>query len=117
MNRPEELIRVLPPFLCWSPDGEVRISGRRIGLFHIITAHRELGADPAKISADYELTPELVTDVLAFADQHHLLVDPYVAEYQAELDRNYAAYQPSPAALRIQRQVAERNAQVSRPSS
>jgi hypothetical protein len=40
MNRPELLIRLLPPSLHWSPDREVRVVGRRIGLFHIVKAHR-----------------------------------------------------------------------------
>ena len=47
MNRPDALIRVLPPFLHWSSDGEVRVAGRRIGLFHIVkgTQERRVGGN------------------------------------------------------------------------
>ena len=110
MNRPEALIRLLPPHLHWSPDGEVRVVGRRIGLFHIVKAHRIDGASPARISEEFELAPELIAEVLAFAEAHRTEVDAYVADYQAELDRQFASYQPSPAALRISSLANERRA-------
>lgn len=115
MNRPEGLIRLLPPCLHWSPDGEVRVVGRRIGLFHIVKAHRVFGESPATIAEEFELTPELTAEVLAFAEEHKAEVGAYVADYQAELDRQYAAYQPTPEALRISRLVAERQARKSQP--
>jgi hypothetical protein len=115
MNRPESLIRLLPTSMHWSPDGEVRVVGRRIGLFHIVKAHCVFGESPAKIAEEFELPLELTAEVLAFAEKHKVEVDAYVADYQAELDRQCAAYQPSPTALRISRQVAERQAQESQP--
>jgi uncharacterized protein (DUF433 family) len=117
MNRPETLIRLLPPCLHWSSDGEVRVVGRRIGLFHIVKAHRELGKSPETIAEEFELARELIAEVLAFAEDHKAEVGTYLADYQAELDRQYAAYQPSPAALRISRLVAERQARESRSDS
>ena len=50
MNRPDSLIRLLPPCLHWSPDGEVRVVGRRIGLFHIVKAHHVFGESPHPFS-------------------------------------------------------------------
>ena len=117
MNRPEALIRLLPPCLHWSPDGVVRVVGRRIGLFHIVNKHRVLGKSSATIAEEYELAPELIAEVLAFAEEHEAEVSAYVADYQAELDRQEAAYQPSPAALRISQFVAERLAWESQPES
>ena len=115
MNQPGALIQLLPSCLHWSPDGEIRLVGRRIGLFHIVKAHRVRGESPEKIAEEFELTPALVAEILAFADRHRAEVDAYLADYQAELDRQFAAYQPSPAALRIRRLVEERQAQASRP--
>lgn len=115
MNPPEALIGLLPTCLYWSRDGEVRVVGRRIGLFHIVKAHRVFGESQATIAEQFELTPELTAEVLAFAEQHKEEVNAYVADYQAELDRQCAAYQPSPEALRISRQVAERQTQESQP--
>ncbi|HEX3448519.1 MAG TPA: hypothetical protein VHS97_09715 [Isosphaeraceae bacterium] len=93
----------------------MRVVGRRIGLFHIVKAHRVFGESPAKIAEEFELPLELTAEVLAFAEKHKVEVDAYVADYQAELDRQCAAYQPSPTPLRISRQVAERRAQESQP--
>jgi hypothetical protein len=107
MNQPEALIRLLPSCLHWSPDGEIRVVRRRIGLFHIVKAHRVFGKSPETIAEEFELAPELIGEVLSFADHHRPEVDAYMADYQAELDRQFAAYQPSPAALRIRRLVAE----------
>ena len=115
MNQPEALIRLLPSCLHWSPDGEIRIVGRRIGLFHILKAHRVRGESPERIAEEFDLAPALVAEVLAFTDRHRPEVDADVADYQAELDRQFAAYQPTPAALRIHRLVEERLAQASRP--
>jgi hypothetical protein len=115
MNRPEALIRLLPPCLHWSPDGEVRVVGRRIGLFHIVKAHRVFGEPPAMIAEEFELAPELTAEILAFAEEYKAEVDAYVTDYQAELDRQFAAYQPTAEALSISRRVAERQALESQP--
>jgi hypothetical protein len=117
VTRPESLIRLLPPCLYWSPDGEVRVVGRRIGLFHIVKVYHVFGGSPTTIAEEFELAPELTAEVLAFAEKHKEEVGAYVTDYQAELDRQFAAYQPSPAALRIKSQVAERLAPESEPES
>ena len=36
MDRPEALIRILPLCLHWHPDGEIRLLGHRIGLYHFV---------------------------------------------------------------------------------
>jgi hypothetical protein len=59
----------------------------------------------------------LIAEVLAFAEEHKTEVGADVADYQAEPDRQEAAYQPSPAALRISRLVAERLARETRSES
>ena len=106
MNRPEGLIRLLPSCLHWSSDGEVRVAGRRVGLFHIVKAHRVLGKSPAMIAAEFELAPALIDDVLAFAEEHQVEVDSYFADYQETLDRQEAAVEPSSAQIRIRRLMA-----------
>jgi uncharacterized protein (DUF433 family) len=117
MNRPDVLIQLLPASLHWSQDGDVRVVGRRISLFDILEAHRGYGKSPEIIAEEYELTPELIREVLAFAERHPAEVGAYMADCQAVIDRLLAAYQPSPAALRISRLVAERQAQASQPES
>ncbi len=80
-------------------------------------AYRKLGQSATNIAAEYELDPEVVAEVLALAEEQCAFVDLYVADYQAELDRQFAVYEPTPAALRIQRLVAARPAQAPQAES
>jgi len=117
MDRPLALIERLPDCLHWSPDGEIRVVGRRISLFDILKSHDELGQSPETIAENYELSTELIQKVIAFAGEHQAEVAPYMADYHAELDRQYAEYVPSPAQLRIRRLIQERTAQPARRDS
>ena len=97
----------LPDFLTEWPHGEIVLTGRRIGLFHVLDRH-EQGDSPEAIAELYELTPERVCDVLAFAQAHQAEIGAYMADYRAELARQEADWQPTPAYLRIRR-LRERN--------
>jgi uncharacterized protein (DUF433 family) len=83
----------LPEFLTADEFGEIRIRGRRIGLYHIVTLHEE-GADAAGIADEFELAPELVKHVLEFCAENRGEVDAYVREYREELDRQQKASKP-----------------------
>jgi uncharacterized protein (DUF433 family) len=92
----------LPPFLNYA-DGEVRITGRRIGLFHVVKLLNK-GYTPEQIREEYDWPPEkldLIQQVIEFYHDRRTEVDAYVSEYQADLDRQEAAAVPSPALLRI----------------
>jgi len=117
MEKFEALIERLPPCLHWHPDGEIRVVGRRISLFNILKSLDELGESPETIAENYELPPGLVREVIAFANDHRPEVDPYMADYRAELERQYAEYTPSPAQLRIRKLIEERMAQQARRDS
>jgi uncharacterized protein (DUF433 family) len=112
VDRPEDLIRLLPTCLHWSPDGEVRVVGRRIGLFHVVKEHRHLGNSPETIAAEFDLPLAVVQGVLDFAENHPAEVDAYVAGYQSDLDRQFAANTVSEAAAKISRLVKERRGQI-----
>ena len=47
---------------------------------------------PKVDAAWHLLAPELIAEVLAFAEEHEAEVNAYMADYQAELDRQCAAY-------------------------
>jgi hypothetical protein len=53
---------------------------------------------PLEIAEEFALPPELTVEVLvlALAQEHKAEVDVYLADYQAELDRHYAAYSAMP---------------------
>jgi uncharacterized protein (DUF433 family) len=100
----------LPDFLIQWPNGEIVLTGHRIGLYSVIDlSHR--GFSPDQIRDEFPtLEPELIRSVIAFHDGHRAEVDAYVAEYRADLDRQEVAAEPSPAVLRVRRLMAERAA-------
>jgi uncharacterized protein (DUF433 family) len=83
----------LPEFLTINEFGDIRIRGRRIGLYHIVVMHEE-GAGAAAIAEEYELAPELVEQVLQFCNDHRSEVDAYVREYREEGERLRKASKP-----------------------
>ena len=86
-TRPEALIDRLPDCLHWSPDGEIRVVGHRIGLYHLIYYYNE-GYSAEMLLCQYP-TLELVVihKVIVFYLENREEVDAYVAAYQADLDR------------------------------
>jgi uncharacterized protein (DUF433 family) len=76
----------LPPFLTQDPDGEIHLTGRRIGLYTMVREYQERRrAEP--IAEEYELPLALVYKVLAFYLENQAEVEAYAAGYQADLDR------------------------------
>jgi uncharacterized protein (DUF433 family) len=101
----------LPDFLTRWPNGEIVLTGHRIGLYSVID-RSEQGCSPDRIHEEFPtLEPDLIRSVIAFREAHQAEVDAYVTEYRAELDRQEAASEPSLALLRIRRRMAERTAQ------
>lgn len=102
MERPETFIERLPDCLHWSSDGEIRVVGHRIGLFHLIYYYNE-GYNAEMLLCQYP-TLELVVihKVIVFYLENREAVNAYVADYQAELDQLRATglHAPSLAEMR-----------------
>jgi uncharacterized protein (DUF433 family) len=95
----------LPSFLTRWPNGEIVLTGHRIGLYSVIDCYQR-GCTPDQIHDEFPtLEPDLIRSVIAFREAHPAEVDAYVAEYRADLDRREAASEPSPAVLRIRRRM------------
>ena len=107
MSPPDTLIRRLPPCLHWHPDGEIRLVGHRIGLYHFLYYYNQ-GFTAEMILCQFP-TLELATihKVIAFYLDHQAEVDRYVNDYQAELDdlRSASPHAPSVAELRKRLEV------------
>ena len=102
MSPPDALIRLLPPSLLWHPDGEIRLVGHRIGLYHFIYYYNQ-GFTAEMILCQFPtLELAVIHKVIAFYLDHRDEVDRYVAHYQAELDqlRGAGRHAPSVAELR-----------------
>ena len=93
---------ILPDFLIDHPDGEIRLIGRRIGLYSVVRLYRE-GNTAEQIAEELDLGLALVYKTLAFYLENQVEVDAYVDAYTAELERQYAAYNPGPGILKLKR--------------
>jgi uncharacterized protein (DUF433 family) len=81
----------LPDFLTEWPGGEIVLTGHRIGLYSVVNCYNE-GYSPEMIVCEFPTLPlALVYRVIAFYLENQTEVDKYVAETQAEIDRQRAA--------------------------
>ena len=101
----------LPSYLQHA-DGEIRLAGHRIGLFHVVDRYEE-GYSPEMIREEFPTLPlALIHRVIAFYLENQQEVGAYVTHYRAELDRQEAAHSASPAAVEIRNRQA---AKLERP--
>jgi uncharacterized protein (DUF433 family) len=97
MERPEALIERLPDCLHWSPDGEVRVVGHRIGLYHLVHYYNE-GYNAEMLLCQFPtLQLVVIHKVIVFYLENREAVDAYVAEYRAELDHLQATGRHAPS--------------------
>jgi uncharacterized protein (DUF433 family) len=76
----------LPEFLTQLPDGEVRLAGHRIGIFHLLVRYND-GESAEMLAARYPTLPlSLVHRVLAFYLDNQQEVDAYLAQCAAAMD-------------------------------
>jgi uncharacterized protein (DUF433 family) len=80
-----------PDFLTQHPDGEITLTGHRIGLYHIVELYLE-GYSPEMLVYQYPTVPlALIHKVIAYYLENRAEVDSYVAAYRDELGRQQAA--------------------------
>jgi uncharacterized protein (DUF433 family) len=75
----------LPEFLTQHPDGEIRLTGHRIGLYHLVHYYDE-GYSPEMLVGRYPTLPlALVHKIFAFFLENQDEVTAYVNSCAAEL--------------------------------
>jgi uncharacterized protein (DUF433 family) len=85
----------LPDFLTQASDGEIRLTGHRIGLFHVIHYYNE-GYAPEMLACQYPTLPlALVHKVIAWYLENQAEADQYLAGCTAELTRHTDANRKS----------------------
>ncbi|MGP0062402.1 MAG: DUF433 domain-containing protein [Isosphaeraceae bacterium] len=102
MFHPNTFIALLPACLHWHSDGEIRLVGHRIGLYHFIDYYNQ-GFTAEMILCQFPtLELAVIHKVIAFYLENREEVDRYVADYQSELDllRGVGPHAPSVAELR-----------------
>ena len=80
----------------------------RIGLYSVMKRHLARCTLEDILEQLPTLSPGSIREIIGFYQENREQVDAYVADYRAELQRQEAAYEPTPAALRIRRLVEER---------
>jgi len=81
----------LPDYLTQETTGEIRVTGHRIGLFHLVHYYND-GYSAEMLVCQYPtLSLALVHKVIAFYLENRAQVDAYVAACHDELVRQHAA--------------------------
>jgi uncharacterized protein (DUF433 family) len=96
----------LPGFLVDHPDGEIRLTGHRIGLYDVVALYKD-GLTPEELREQFPSLPlPLIQDVIDFYEQDRVEVDRYVENYRAELDRQRSsAPQVGPSLSELRRRT------------
>jgi uncharacterized protein (DUF433 family) len=98
----------LPGFLTRHERGEIRLTGHRIDLFHLIS-HYNQGYSAEMLLDQYPtLDLPMIHEVIAFYRDNQVDVDTYMSDVQAKIERFRAAYQPGPGIVRIGELMKER---------
>src|SRR5471032_3299474 len=81
----------LPDFLCRESTGEIRLTGRRIGLWHVVHYYNH-GYSPEMLAGQFpDLPLALIHKVIGFYLENEDEVDAYVLGCQNELEKQRAA--------------------------
>src|SRR5262245_14469417 len=81
----------LPDFLTETEPGEIRLTGHRIGLFHVVHYYNE-GYSSERLHEEFPSLPlDLIGKVLAFYEDHRAEVDEYMTRCYEEMERNRRA--------------------------
>jgi uncharacterized protein (DUF433 family) len=93
----------LPDFLTQDADGEIHMTGHRIGLYTVVSCNRD-GYTAERIAEEFPTLPlDLIRKTLAFYQANQSEVDTYMDEYGTELDRQAAAPQKGPSLEELRR--------------
>src|SRR5262245_61788368 len=106
----------LPEFLTQETDGEIHLTGHRIGLLHLVHYYNE-GYSPEMFVCQYPTLPlALVHKVIAFYLENRAEVDTYVANCRTELTRQRAS-SPNPLDLQaLRKRLEAQQAQTTLPA-
>src|SRR5438128_11037804 len=81
----------LPNFLTTDKYGFIHLVGHRIGLNHVVNVYYQ-GKSPEQISEEFDtLSLAQIHQLLAFYHANKAEVDAYIADHDAEVERQIAA--------------------------
>lgn len=116
MDEPVKLMAQLPDVLE-EVDGEYRVKGHRITLYHVVTAHSERWIGPHAMVFYYPtLSLHEIEQVLAFYRANRDAVDDYVRRYKAVLERQEAELPRGPSRAELLARLEARRTGQAAPS-
>ena len=86
----------LPDFLTGHEKGEIRLTGHRIDLFHLVSFYNDGNSAEMLLGFFPTLDLALIHKVIAFYLENKADVDAYVAHCEAESERHQATTPPAP---------------------
>jgi uncharacterized protein (DUF433 family) len=86
----------LPDFLTRHEKGEIRVSGHRIDLFHLVSSYNHGYSAEMLLGQFPTLNLASIHQVIGFYLENRAEVDAYVARCEAEIERLRAAAPPAP---------------------
>ncbi len=93
----------LPYFLTRHKYGEIRLTGHRMGLFHLVY-YTQQGDSPEMLLKRFPtLSLPVIRQVLAYYQDNRAEVDAYVAACLAEIERQEAMPSSGPSFEELQR--------------
>jgi len=100
----------MPDFLSQHADGDITLTGHRIGIYHIIHYYQE-GFSPEMLACQYPTLPlSLIHKIIAYYLDNRTEVDDYVSVYRRKLDeqRKASPRQIDTVALRARLEASQR---------
>jgi uncharacterized protein (DUF433 family) len=95
----------LPDFLVKGELGEIRLSGHRIDLLHVVERYRE-GFSPEMLREQFPTLPlSLIHKVLAFYLENQDEVDAYVTRERTQIDEAARTADPGPSLQELRRRA------------
>jgi uncharacterized protein (DUF433 family) len=98
----------LPDFLSIDDGGFIHVTGRRVGLHHVLRAYHE-GLSPEEIALEYSsLQLAVVHKIIAYYLEHREDVDKYTAEHDRIIAQHMAQSKPGPTVEELRARLAKR---------
>jgi uncharacterized protein (DUF433 family) len=98
----------LPEFLSIDDGGFIYVTGRRVGLHHVLRAYNE-GLSPEEIALEYpSLQLSVIHKIMAYYLEHREAVDSYVTEHNRKIAEHMALSRPGPTIEELRARIAKR---------
>src|ERR1700684_4180358 len=95
----------LPDFLTRDEPASIRLAGHRIGLAHLLHWYNE-GYSPEMLLSEYSDIPlPLIYKVIALYLENQAEIDAYLAECQAEIDKQRQRTPSSPTVAEMRQRL------------